>query len=389
MLGIIIGVGAVIAMVAVGAGAQARVAEQIQSLGSNLIIVLLGKRRPGGVRDRLRQPAHHHRGGRRAIEREMPLVQAAAPSVRGRGAGRLRQSQLVAPRSRAITPEYFEAREWRVDRTAASSPRRTWTVRAKVALLGQTRAPEPLRRRRSRWARSSASRRSRSRSSACSSRKGQNTWGQDQDDVILIPMSTAKKKVLGRQPGQRPRSVGSISVRVRDAAMNGRRPRTQIRQLLRQRHRLQPYQDDDFWIRNLSEVLQTQEAASQVMTYAPGRHRLRLAARGRHRHHEHHAGLGDGADTRDRPAHGRRRPRARHPARSSRGGGDALADRRRHRDRCSASSAPGPSAYFAEWRTLVSSQSDPDRLRLRGRRRDLLRLLSRPEGGRGSTPSKP
>src|SRR5204863_5552408 len=97
------------------------------------------------------------------------------------------------------------------------------------------------------------------------SRKGQSAWGQDQDDVIFVPLSTAKKKVLGVSQANA-RSVGSISIKIRpDENMTD--AETQIRELLRQRHRLQPAQDDDFWLRNLSEVLQTQEESSKVMTY--------------------------------------------------------------------------------------------------------------------------
>src|SRR3989304_1253246 len=96
-------------------------------------------------------------------------------------------------------------------------------------------------------------------------RKGQNTWGQDQDDTILIPLSTAKKKVLGVSQANA-RSVGAISIKVKEGG-DMKEAEQQTRALLRQRHRLQPYQDDDFWLRNLSEVLQTQEEASRVMTY--------------------------------------------------------------------------------------------------------------------------
>jgi putative ABC transport system permease protein len=95
-------------------------------------------------------------------------------------------------------------------------------------------------------------------------RKGQNSWGQDQDDVILIPISTAKKKVLGRSPAN-PRAVSVISIKIHPGE-DMAEAESQIRDLLRQRHRLQPFQDDDFWLRNLSEVLQSQEAASQVLT---------------------------------------------------------------------------------------------------------------------------
>jgi putative ABC transport system permease protein len=96
-------------------------------------------------------------------------------------------------------------------------------------------------------------------------RKGQNSWGQDQDDVILMPISTAKKKVLGASQSN-PRAVGSISIKIRPGE-DMAEATEQIRALLRQRHRLQPYQDDDFSLRNLAEILQTQEESSRVMTY--------------------------------------------------------------------------------------------------------------------------
>jgi putative ABC transport system permease protein len=83
--------------------------------------------------------------------------------------------------------------------------------------------------------------------------------------VILIPISTAKKKVLGASQSN-PRAVGSISIKVRPGE-DMPEAESQIRALLRQRHRLQPYQDDDFWLRNLADVLQTQEESSRVMTY--------------------------------------------------------------------------------------------------------------------------
>ena len=95
-------------------------------------------------------------------------------------------------------------------------------------------------------------------------RKGQTTFGQDQDDTVLIPLSTAKKKVLGASQANA-RSVGSIAVKVREARAMPEAEQ-EIRGLLRQRHRLQPFQDDDFNIRNLTEVLQSQEASSRVLT---------------------------------------------------------------------------------------------------------------------------
>jgi putative ABC transport system permease protein len=243
MLGIIIGVGAVIAMVAVGAGAQARVAEQIQSLGSNLIIVLSGSVTASGIRLGQGSQLTITEDDAAAIAREVPAVQIAAGMVRG-------TTQVVygnlnwATVTQGVPQEYLEARDW--------------------VLIGQTTAlnlfsdADPL-------GQIIRIRKVPFTVVGVLGRKGQNAWGQDQDDVILIPISTAKKKVLGVSQSN-PKSVGSISIKVR-AGEDMAEAESQIRALLRQRHRLQPYQDDDFWLRNLSEILQTQEESSRVMTY--------------------------------------------------------------------------------------------------------------------------
>jgi len=262
MLGIIIGVAAVIAMVSVGAGAQARVAEQIQSLGSNLIIVLSGSVTQGGVRLGTGSQLTITEDDSAAIAREVRAVQVAAPSVRGSAqvvAGGLNWSTVI----QGVTPDYFEARDWAV---VAGRPIGQEEVdgATKVALLGQTTAinlfgdSDPL---------DQIIRIKKVPFTVVGvlDRKGQNSWGQDQDDVIVIPISTAKKKVLGRSQSN-PRAVGAISVKVR-ADEDMAEAEQQIRDLLRQRHKLQPFQDDDFWLRNLSEVLQTQEESSRVMTY--------------------------------------------------------------------------------------------------------------------------
>ncbi len=262
MLGIIIGVSAVIAMVGVGAGAQARVAEQIQSLGSNLIIVLSGSVTSGGLRLGTGSQLTITEDDAAAIAREVAAVQVAAPSVRG-GAqvvyGNLNWSTGI----QGVTPDYIEAREWPITdgRQILSEDVDGAT---KVALLGQTTAlnlfgeSEPL-------GQIIRIKKVPFTVIGLLSRKGQNSWGQDQDDIILIPISTAKKKVLGASQAN-PRAVGAISIKIRPGE-DMQEAETQIRALLRQRHRLQTFQDDDFWLRNLSEVLQTQEESSRVMTY--------------------------------------------------------------------------------------------------------------------------
>jgi len=261
MLGIVIGVGAVITMVAVGAGAQARVAEQIQSLGSNMIVVLSGSVTSGGVRLGSGSQLTITEEDAWAIQREIPLVEAAAPTVRG-------NAQIVygnlnwATSIQGVTPEYFVARDWPVASGKALSQEDVDGA-TKVALLGETVAinlfgdSEPV---------GDVIRIKNVPFTVIGvlDRKGQSTYGQDQDDTILIPLSTAKKKVIGVSQANA-RSVGSISVKVREAHMM-HAAEEEIRGLLRQRHRLQTYQDDDFWIRNLSEVLESQEAASRVLT---------------------------------------------------------------------------------------------------------------------------
>jgi putative ABC transport system permease protein len=263
MLGIIIGVGAVIAMVAVGAGASARVAEQINSLGSNLIIVLSGSVTAGGVRIGQGSQLTITEDDSASIAREVPAVQVSAPSVRGTAQvvfGNLNWSTAI----QGVTADYFEARDWVVLGGRPIGPEDVDGA-TKVALIGQTTAlnlfgddVDPL-------GQIIRIKKVPFTVIGVLDRKGQNSWGQDQDDIVLIPISTAKKKVLGKS-NSNPRAVGAISVKIR-AGEDMSEAESQLRDLLRQRHRLQPYQDDDFNVRNLSEILQTQEASSQVMTY--------------------------------------------------------------------------------------------------------------------------
>ncbi len=262
MLGIIIGVGAVIAMVSVGAGAQVRVAEQIQSLGSNLIIVLSGSVTSSGIRLGQGSQLTITEDDAEAIAREIPAVQVAAPSMRGTAQvvyGNLNWATVI----QGVTADYFEARDWPVVAGRTLEPQDVEGA-TKVAVVGQTAAfnlfgdGDPL-------GQIIRIKKVPFTVVGVLDRKGQTSWGQDQDDTILIPLSTAKKKVLGTSQAN-PRAVGAISVKVR-AGEDMAQAEADIRALLRQRHRLQPYQDDDFWLRNLSEVLQTQEESSRVMTY--------------------------------------------------------------------------------------------------------------------------
>ena len=261
MLGVIIGVAAVVTMMAVGTGARARVEAQIQSLGSNLIIVLSGSITTSGVRLGAGSQLTVTEDDARVIEREIDSVQVAAPMVRG-------GEQVVAANANwatalfGVTPGFLEARDW------PTTLGRTLTQAdvdgaAKVALLGQTVAQNLF------GAADPVGQVVRVRKVPLTvvgvlARKGQSTQGQDQDDAVLVPLSTAKKKIRGTSQANA-RAVNAILVKVREASAM-KSVEQEVRSLLRQRHHLQPEQDDDFTLRNLSDLFESQEAASRVLS---------------------------------------------------------------------------------------------------------------------------
>ncbi len=265
MLGMIIGVAAVIAMLAIGSGAQQRVREQLASLGSNLMLVLPGSTTASGVRlgSGAAQTLTEEDALAIAIEVDGDVV--AAPAVRGAG-------QVVAGNANWSTQffgtsnDYLTARDWPLAAGRGFEPAEM-SSSGKVALIGQTTAQQlfgdidpvdqvirvrkvPL------------------TVIGVLGRKGQNSLGQDQDDIILMPISTARNRVLGQAQGRLKR-VNVISVKVAEG-VDMKRVEDDIKALLRQRQRVQPGADDPFTIRNLTEILQAQEAASRVMTLLLG-----------------------------------------------------------------------------------------------------------------------
>ena len=260
MLGIIIGVAAVIVMIAVGAGAQARVEEQIRSLGSNLLLILSGSTTAGGVRMGFGSNLTISEDDAAAIPREIPETMAA-PALRGTAQliwGNQNWSTVIF----GVTPEYVDVRQWEIaagrmfDATDIAGA-------TKVCLVGQTVArqlfggTDPL-------GQVIRVRRVPFTVIGVLESKGQSMMGSDQDDLILMPISTARKRVLGASNLAKQRSVGTIWVKVAEG-YDMKTAEEQVRSLLRQRHRLQPGQDDDFSLRNLEEVAATQEASSRVL----------------------------------------------------------------------------------------------------------------------------
>jgi putative ABC transport system permease protein len=261
MLGIIIGVSAVIVMIAVGSGAQARVEEQIRALGSNLLLIMSGATTQGGVRLGFGSNFTLSEDDAITINREIPEA-VAAPALRGSG-------QIIFGNSNwstqiyGVTPEYLEARQWPLVSGRGFEPAEM-SGAGKVALIGQTVAKQlfgstdPL---------DQVIRIKRVPFTVIGvlEPKGQSLMGTDQDDLVLVPINTARSRVLGSANAARQRSVGTIWVKVADGVPT-KGVEDQVRSLLRQRHRLQAGADDDFSLRNLSEVMAAQEASSRILT---------------------------------------------------------------------------------------------------------------------------
>ncbi|MFO0294127.1 MAG: ABC transporter permease [Rhodospirillales bacterium] len=262
MLGIFIGVAAVIAMVAVGTGARETVLAQIRALGANLIVVIPGNVTMGGVRMGAGQRASLTQDDALALEREIDAIEAAAPTSRGQiqaVAGGVNWSTWLL----GVTPSFFVARDWDVAAGRGIEPEE-YDRGAQVALLGETVARtlfddvdpvgETIRVRNVPF-----------RIVGVLARKGQTTGGQDQDDVVVAPLRAAQQRVLGVNRANA-RAVGSITVRVRDGE-DMAEAEDQIRALLRQRHRLAAAQEDDFLLRNLADVAATRDASSRTLSW--------------------------------------------------------------------------------------------------------------------------
>lgn len=262
MLGIIIGVAAVITMIAVGRGATERVQEQMKGLGSNIMLVLPGGVTQGGVRLGAQTGQALTEEDAVAIAREIPEVQVAAPSLRT-GAQVVMGNTNWSTSIFGGTNDYLEAREWPLA-SGRLFEAAEMQGSAKVAIVGQTVARElfgdadPL---------DQVIRVKKVPVTIVGvlEKKGQNSMGQDQDDVVIVPISTYRNRVQGSATGGKLKRVGSISVKVREGhdmkvAEEG------IKELLRQRFKVQPGADDPFSIRNLTEILQAQEASSRIMT---------------------------------------------------------------------------------------------------------------------------
>jgi putative ABC transport system permease protein len=260
MLGIVIGVAAVIAMVAIGSGARNLVDRQIRSLGANLVIVTPGNVTQGGARLGAGASSSLTDEDAAALEREVEGVVAAAPFVNGR-------AQIVAGGVNwntslyGVDLDWFTAREWDVADGRLFDPEEVRRGEI-VAVLGRTVAEklfgdqDPL-------DQVIRVRNVPFRVIGVMNPKGQSAFGQDQDDVIFVPLDAGRRRVIGRNYAKE-RSVMSIFVKFGDEASIAPGIE-QAGMLLRQRHRLAVEQEDDFSIRNLTEIANTAGAAAGTL----------------------------------------------------------------------------------------------------------------------------
>ena len=262
MLGMVIGVSAVVLMLAVGQGAQESVKRSIDSMGSNLFIVLSGASTSGGLRFGTGSAPTLTLNDANAL-RSVEGVGAVAPVVSG-AAQLVFESANWSTMVYGVSPDYFRVRSWSVEQGSEFTDA---DVRAanRVVLLGQTVAENLF------GDTSPVGKTIRIKNRpfvvlGVLAAKGQSLDGRDQDDSVVVPVTTAQRQLLGNQfPG----SVRQIMVQAASAQVMGEVERD-LTQLLRQRHRLQDDQDNDFNVRNLSSVAESAAESTRVMSLLLG-----------------------------------------------------------------------------------------------------------------------
>ena len=259
-LGIIIGVSAVIAMVAIGEGAKAQVAAQFASMGSNLLVVLPGSSSAGGQRGGYGSMPTLTWDDLRAIGSEVPTVKYAAPQLSS-GAQLMSEDQNWSTRVYGTTPEYFLIRNWP---TAVGSPMSDSDAEGgtKVVFLGHTVVDKLFGPNANPIGQLVRIRNIPFEVKGVLASKGQSSWGQDYDDVAFIPLKTFQTKIQG---GLQQFISGQIYVGATSEPETAK-AQQQITNLLRDRHHILSGQDDDFSIRNLTELANAQEESLKTIT---------------------------------------------------------------------------------------------------------------------------
>ncbi len=257
MLGIIIGVGAVIAMVSLGKGAQRQVQEEIASMGTNTLMVWTGTTRNWGIRGGAGTMNTLTVEDFEAMLRECPTVKMVSPSANSM-AQIVFGNQNWNSRIEGFNEQLPALRNWKVIQGSFFDESHVKTA-ARVAVLGQTvvtqlfEGADPV-------GQIIRIRNLPFQVIGVLEKKGFNAFGRDQDDTIIVPFTTVQKKFQTSVQYVQSGIVGAVSARATYAAQE------QITELLRQRHHLGPTQDNDFTVRNLSEVAEAAEATNRILT---------------------------------------------------------------------------------------------------------------------------
>lgn len=256
MLGIIIGVAAVITMLAIGQGAEYSVKQQIASLGTNVLIIFPGSQQQGGIRVGAGSMTTLTEDDAQAISTDCPAVAFVSPGTFAGGqviAGNLNWATSI----QGVGVDYSQIRDWDVQYGNFFTDQDVKGA-TKVCILGKTVADnlfpdsDPV-------GQNIRIRNVPFKVIGVLTKKGQNAMGQDQDDVILAPYSTVQKR-LSHYPYIRQILVSAVSPKEIETAQR------QISELLRMRHKITAYEGDDFTIRNQSDLANAATATSQILT---------------------------------------------------------------------------------------------------------------------------
>jgi len=259
-LGIVIGVGAVIAMVAIGEGAKSMVEQSFASMGSNLIILMSGSTSRGGAFGGFGSMPTLTWDDLRAIQSELSAVRYAAATLRS-------NVQIVAEEENwstsviGTTPEYLQIRDWAIAKGAGITQSDV-DLGSKVVVLGQTVSDKLYGVDADAIGQSVRIRNVPFTVVGLLARKGQSPMGQDYDDTAIIPQSTYMTKIQG---GLQQFVAGVINVTATDRDGTAR-AQSQIRDLLRDRHHIEIGSDDDFSMRDMTEMAAASQQGTQTLT---------------------------------------------------------------------------------------------------------------------------
>ncbi|EYF04722.1 ABC transporter permease [Chondromyces apiculatus] len=259
-LGVVIGVGAVIAMVAIGEGAKASVSAQFAAMGTDLLIVMSGSSTASGARGGAGSAPTLTWEDVKALRTQVRSVRYVAPNLRSNGQVVSEEQNWMAPIT-GTTPEYFSIRTWPATKGTLFTQSDVDTG-TKVVVLGQTVANNLFGADTNPVGQLVRINNIPFEVVAVAASKGQSAQGQDYDDVVFVPSSTFQAKIQG---GLQKFVAGSLFIGA-DPALGTAAAQREITELLRERHQIRPGAPDDFTIRNLSEMANAQQEGTETMT---------------------------------------------------------------------------------------------------------------------------